>query len=60
MDEFERVFITCTFVCVVIGFVVGYIFPNNIVAYALTAIPAGLVVQAVMKRMLTKEAKDEP
>lgn len=52
MDVFEKVFMTCIFVCIVIGFVVGYLFPNNIIAYALTAIPSGLVVQAIMKHML--------
>lgn len=52
MDEFEKMFITCTFVCIVIGFIVGYLFPNNIIAYTLTAIPSGLVVKAIMKHML--------
>lgn len=60
MDEFEKVFIVAMLVCVAIGFVVGYIFPNNIIAYVLTAIPAGLVVKTIMKRMLTEESKDEP
>lgn len=57
MDEFERMFIVCTFVCIVIGFVVGYLFPNNIVAYALTAIPSGLIVKAIMKNMLKEGSK---
>lgn len=58
MDTFEKMFMTCIFVCIVIGFVVGYLFPNNIVAYAVTAIPAGLVVKAIMKRMLKEEENE--